>query len=643
MPIRLLPAQLANQIAAGEVVERPASVVKELVENSLDAGATQIWIDIEKGGARRIRIRDNGNGIAKDELTLALSRHATSKIATLDDLEAIISLGFRGEALASISSVSRLRLASKPAEQAEGWQAWCEGRDMAVQIEPTAHPQGTTVDVQDLFFNTPARRKFLRTEKTEFGHIDEVVRRIALARPAVEIQLTHNNQALRHYRPVAVHDLAEEPTTEQQAAWARRLEQIVGKRFGQEAGFVFNQQAADDLMVFGWLAPPQACRHQGDIQYMYVNGRMMKDKLLSHAIRQAYEGSLADDRQPTYVLYLQLPAQQVDVNVHPAKHEVRFHQARQVHDFVLSTLRDALGQLQGTPVVTDPVRHHYQQAQRTQAEAQATNNYWNMAGGILPGARGPAHAPSDVLPGAQPDAQPDPRQSLVNEPVARELAVSEPGVSEPAVREPVIPHEFVGSDRASGWQPLQLLNQRYLLLSSVGENPALTELALFDVQQAQQFLREQQLDMQLEQGLSGQPLLLPVQIRVDQALLAHAQVLARLGMAYESQRNSSKNRDEQVLRFTQVPASLRKANLAVAIPELLSMLMTAAATLESWTEIELLRAVGIAKWLATHEVFMAFDRKRAEQIWQQLRSSQSALTPWLHHLDWQKSLPSTQS
>lgn len=165
MPIRLLPAQLANQIAAGEVVERPASVVKELVENSLDAGATQIWIDIEKGGARRIRIRDNGNGIAKDELTLALSRHATSKIATLDDLEAIISLGFRGEALASISSVSRLRLASKPAEQAEGWQAWCEGRDMAVQIEPTAHPQGTTVDVQDLFFNTPARRKFLRTEK----------------------------------------------------------------------------------------------------------------------------------------------------------------------------------------------------------------------------------------------------------------------------------------------------------------------------------------------------------------------------------------------------------------------------------------------------------------------------------------------
>ncbi|MCL5256016.1 MAG: DNA mismatch repair endonuclease MutL [Gammaproteobacteria bacterium] len=635
MPIRLLPAQLANQIAAGEVVERPASVVKELVENSLDAGATQIWIDIEQGGARRIRIRDNGSGIEKDELTLALSRHATSKIATLDDLEAILSLGFRGEALASISSVSRLRLASKPASQAEGWQAWCEGRDMAVQLAPTAHPQGTTVDVQDLFFNTPARRKFLRTEKTEFGHIDEVVRRIALARPAVEIQLSHNQQPLRHYRPVAVNDSArpsdqeqQPPSDEQQAAWARRLEQIVGKRFSQEAGFLLNQQATDELTLFGWLAPPQACRHQGDIQYMYVNGRMMKDKLLSHAIRQAYEGQLADDRQPTYVLYLQLPAQQVDVNVHPAKHEVRFHQARQVHDFVLSSLREALGQLQGTPAVNqDPVRHHYQQAQRTQAEAQATSDYWTMAGGILPGARGLGSGNASDDEGA----------------VGR-------GVSAKAAQEPTLQsyqvagagHESHSSTRGTdgdqtGWQPLQLLNHRYLLLSCVSTS----QVALFDVLRAHQYLRTQQLDGQLEQGLSGQPLLLPVQLQIDKAILTEARVLQRLGISYETQRSGAKSStDQQCIRLTQVPASLRQANLAAVIPELLHLLSTGSATLESMSEVERLRTLNIAQWLVAHEANIQFDRKRAEQIWQQIVNSEPHVEPWLHVLDWQESLRS---
>ncbi len=195
MSIEILPARLANQIAAGEVVERPASVVKELVENSLDAGATRIQIDIERGGHKLIRIRDNGSGINKDELTLALSRHATSKLKSLDDLENICSLGFRGEALASISSVSRLTLSSKPKQQEAAWQAFAEGRDMAVQIKPTAHPDGTTIEVKDLFFNTPARRKFLRTEKTEFSHIDELIKRIALSRFDVSITLTHNDSA----------------------------------------------------------------------------------------------------------------------------------------------------------------------------------------------------------------------------------------------------------------------------------------------------------------------------------------------------------------------------------------------------------------------------------------------------------------
>nr|WP_282557826.1 DNA mismatch repair endonuclease MutL [Providencia burhodogranariea] len=328
MGIQILSPQLANQIAAGEVVERPASVVKELVENSLDAGATRIDIDIERGGEKLIRIRDNGSGIGKDELILALARHATSKIATLDDLEAIMSMGFRGEALASISSVSRLTLTSKPAEQSEAWQSYAEGRDMAVTVKPAAHPNGTTVEVLDLFYNTPARRKFMRTEKTEFGHIDEIVRRIALSRPDVAINLNHNGKLVKQYR--AAHDEAQQE---------RRLATICGTGFMQGALAISWQHG--DLGIKGWVVSPSN-GPVSDIQYCYVNGRMMRDRLINHAIRQAYEGHLDDNQQPAYVLYLTIDPQQVDVNVHPAKHEVRFHQARLVHDFIYQGVRTAL-------------------------------------------------------------------------------------------------------------------------------------------------------------------------------------------------------------------------------------------------------------------------------------------------------------
>ena len=243
MPIQVLPPQLANQIAAGEVVERPASVVKELVENSLDAGATRIDIDIERGGAKLIRIRDNGSGIKKDELALALARHATSKIASLDDLEAIISLGFRGEALASISSVARLTLTSRTAEQQEAWQAYAEGRDQAVTVKPAAHPVGTTLEVLDLFYNTPARRKFLRTEKTEFNHIDEIIRRIALARFDVTINLSHNGKIVRQYRAVPEGGQKE-----------RRLGAICGTAFLEQALAIEWQHG--DLTLRGWVADP---------------------------------------------------------------------------------------------------------------------------------------------------------------------------------------------------------------------------------------------------------------------------------------------------------------------------------------------------------------------------------------------------
>ncbi len=331
MNIEILPARLANQIAAGEVVERPASVVKELVENSLDAGATRIQIEIERGGHKLIRIRDNGSGIGKEELTLALSRHATSKLKSLDDLENICSLGFRGEALASISSVSRLTLSSKPKTQDAAWQAFAEGRDMAVQVKPVAHPDGTTIEVKDLFFNTPARRKFLRTEKTEFTHIDELIKRIALSRFDVSITLTHNEKVVRQYR--AKTDPAHAIT---------RVAQVAGKAFAEQGLHIQSGEAG--LQLHGWVLPVGSVN---TTQYTYVNNRMMRDKLILHAIRQAFEEVSGVQELPGFVIYIDIDPRQVDVNVHPAKHEVRFHQGRLVHDFILQAIKQVVVPLQG--------------------------------------------------------------------------------------------------------------------------------------------------------------------------------------------------------------------------------------------------------------------------------------------------------
>ena len=330
MSIEILPARLANQIAAGEVVERPASVVKELVENSLDAGATRIQIDIERGGHKLIRIRDNGSGIAKEELTLALSRHATSKLKSLDDLENICSLGFRGEALASISSVSRLTLSSKPEQQEAAWQAFAQGRDMAVEVKPVAHPSGTTIEVKDLFFNTPARRKFLRTEKTEFSHIDELIKRIALSRFDVSITLTHNEKVVRQYRPKT------EP-----AQAITRVAQVAGKAFAEQGLHIQSGEAG--LQLHGWVLPVGSAN---TTQYTYVNNRMMRDKLILHAIRQAFEEVSGEQELPGFVIYIDIDPRQVDVNVHPAKHEVRFHQGRLVRGFILQAVKQVVVPLQ---------------------------------------------------------------------------------------------------------------------------------------------------------------------------------------------------------------------------------------------------------------------------------------------------------
>lgn len=327
--IKLLSPRLANQIAAGEVVERPSSVIKELLENSLDAGATRLDIDIEDGGIKLMRVRDNGGGIEKADLPLALSRHATSKIYELDDLEAVATLGFRGEALASISSVARLTLLSSTNEESAGWQVVAEGRDMETEVSPAPHPRGTTVEVRDLFFNTPARRKFLRTEKTEYTHLEDVVKRLALSRFDVAFNLRHNGRAIYAWR-------AGNSQLEQE----RRVAQVCGPAFMENALFINMERGA--LRLWGWVALPVFSRSQADLQHFYVNGRSIRDKLVSHAVRQAYQDVLYHGRHPAFVLYLEVDHSSVDVNVHPTKHEVRFRDSRSVHDFIYSSLHHAL-------------------------------------------------------------------------------------------------------------------------------------------------------------------------------------------------------------------------------------------------------------------------------------------------------------
>ena len=362
--IRILEPRLANQIAAGEVVERPASVVKEAVENSLDAGATRIEIDVESGGTRLIRIRDDGTGIDGDDLALALARHATSKIDSIEDLEAVQSLGFRGEALASIASVSRLTLtANTEASSVQGQQAFCEGRNMSVAVKPAPHPRGTTLEVRDLFYNTPARRKFLRTEKTEFGHLHEVVKRQALSRPEVTFVLRHNGkQTLQLNAAVS------------EAELRRRVATVCGTDFAEHA--VVIERQAGPMRLWGWVAEPTFYRSQADLQYFFVNGRVIRDKLVSHAIRQAYRDVLFHGRHPAFVLFLELDAAGVDVNVHPTKHEVRFRDSRSVHDFLFGTLSRALADVRpGQPTPTEPA---------TGSEERAFQPGMNLASGVSP-------------------------------------------------------------------------------------------------------------------------------------------------------------------------------------------------------------------------------------------------------------------
>ncbi|MDQ4146894.1 MAG: DNA mismatch repair endonuclease MutL, partial [Pseudomonadota bacterium] len=332
MAIRILSPELVSQIAAGEIVERPASVLKELLENSLDAGAARIAIDMEQGGIKRLRVTDDGCGISKDELPLAVSRHATSKISTLEDLKRVGSLGFRGEALPSIASVSRLTLISSTASDAAGWRITADGGRQLKRVMPAAHPVGTSVEVLDLFFNVPARRKFLRTERTEFNHAESLLRKIALSRMDVALELNHNGRQVSRLRAAT-----NTATTEE------RLVEVCGSHFVEHSIYVEHEAAG--LKLTGWIGLPAFSRTQPDLQYFYVNGRTVRDKLLAHAVRQAYQDVLFHGRHPAYVLYLALDPLLVDVNVHPSKHEVRFRESRLVHDFLYNSLKHAIAQL----------------------------------------------------------------------------------------------------------------------------------------------------------------------------------------------------------------------------------------------------------------------------------------------------------
>ncbi len=332
--IRVLPELLINQIAAGEVIERPSAALKELLENSLDAGATDITVQLENGGIKLLRVRDNGRGINKDELSLALMRHATSKIASLDDLQNVSSMGFRGEALASMAAVAQLTLSSRTAEQSHGWQVEALDGRLSEPV-PASGGQGTTVEIRELYFNTPARRKFLKSDATEFAHCEEAFKRIALSRPDVGFSLQHNGRT--------VWQLAMPPRLLdewQRDAALKRVAALLGDEFGQATVAV--SRTAANLTLHGLAALPAYSRSTRDAQYFFVNGRFVRDKVASHALRQAYQDILHHQRHPAFVLFLELPPEQVDVNVHPAKSEVRFRESQGVHQFIFHTLHDAL-------------------------------------------------------------------------------------------------------------------------------------------------------------------------------------------------------------------------------------------------------------------------------------------------------------
>ena len=548
--IELLSTRLANQIAAGEVVERPASVIKELLENSLDSGARRIDVDVEQGGIKLLRVRDDGSGIAADDLPLALARHATSKIRELEDLEGVLSLGFRGEALASISSVARLTLTSRTASASEAWQVETEGRDMSPRVQPAAHPVGTSVEVRDLFFNTPARRKFLKTEKTEFDHLQEVIRRLALARFDVAFHLRHNGKSI-----LSLHDAADETSR------ARRVGAICGPAFLEQALPI--EVERNGLRLWGWVGLPTFSRSQADLQYFFVNGRAVRDKLVAHAVRQAYRDVLFNGRHPTFVLFLELDPTGVDVNVHPTKHEVRFRDGRMVHDFLYGTLHRALAdvrpedQLAAPATVAEVVRPVGQQAGEfgPQGEMRLATP--------VPGPVQAAPHPSGSGAGAgyQYQYTPRPAQAL---PVAEAQNVYREFFAPLDASAPAALPESQGDIPPLGYALAQLKGIYILAENAVG-------LVLVDMHAAHERIMYERLKVAMaSEGLSGQPLLVPESLAMSQreadCAEEHAQWFQKLG--FELQRLGP-----ETLAIRQIPALLKQAEANRLVQDVLADLM----------------------------------------------------------------------
>ncbi len=519
--IHLLPDQLASQIAAGEVVERPASVVKELVENALDADARRIDIDLQRGGIQRIQVIDDGVGIPKEELLLAVSRHATSKIATADDLHAITTLGFRGEALASISAVSRFELASRTETATSGFCVRAEGALNWQGPMPVAMAQGTRVTVDDLFFNVPARRKFLKTERTEFGHIDELVRRIALAQPQVRFSLRHNGKTVQQLLPA-----------EDETGQLKRLEVLLGRGFVEAALAVDFESGPYRLQ--GWVAQPTFNRAQADMQYFYVNGRMVRDKVLVHALKQAYADVLYHGRHPAYVLFLTLPPAEVDVNVHPAKSEVRFANQRWVYDFVRCSVQDALSVPAGT--ATEP------QKEKT-AVASASS--------IAPAPS--ASAASNAMQSALAFQQPAPLNK---------------------VAEPELVYEVGTADEEETIPPLGYAKAQLHGVYIVAENAQ--GMVLVDMHAAHERVVYERLKQQWrEQCVVSQPLLVPVAMPVSPDEMrvweVHQAVFERWGFRLMAMGPTQ-------LRIDAVPALLHQAPPDQLVRDMLSELKQVGAT-----------------------------------------------------------------
>ncbi len=550
--IELLSPRLANQIAAGEVVERPASVIKELLENSLDSGARRIDVDVEQAGIKLLRVRDDGSGISADDLPLALARHATSKIRDLEDLERVMSLGFRGEALASISSVARLTLTSRTRGAEQAWQVETEGRDMAPRVQPAAHPVGTSVEVRDLFFNTPARRKFLKAEKTEFDHLQEVIKRLALARFDVAFHLRHNGKSILN-----LHEARDD------TARARRVAAVCGAGFLEQALPI--EVERNGLHLWGWVGLPTFSRSQADLQYFYVNGRAVRDKLVAHAVRQAYRDVLFNGRHPTFVLFFEVDPAVVDVNVHPTKHEVRFRDGRMVHDFLYGTLHRALGdvrpedQLAAPAAVAGMVRPTGLEAGEFGPQGEM-----RLAAQLLeqPQARPDLTAAgSGAGAGFQYQYRPQPSQVL---PAAEaRSAYSEFFAPLPQADAPGLP-DSQGDIPPLGYALAQLKGIYLLADNAQG-------LVLVDMHAAHERIMYERLKIAMaSEGLSGQPLLVPESLAVSQreadCAEEHVGWFQRLG--FELQRLGP-----ETLAIRQIPALLKQAEANRLVQDVLADLM----------------------------------------------------------------------